>query len=166
MRRRSGFTLSEVLAVVVILGILAAVVVPQMSFAAEDARPTLMSATVRHIRQQIEYHVAIGDVPLSAGGYPDTIDPDWFMLGRLPKHMWTNLPLILKVETKGADEVYPKKKTFDLNKADKENAWYNTTNGAFCVLVPKQGDEAEELRDFNLANNADVTDKDQTTLGG
>ncbi len=161
---RSGFTLLEILAVVTILGILAGVVMPQFLSASGDAKLAASAATVNLIRKKIEYHAARGDVVLSAGGYPAEIDPGWFGSGLLPKHAWTGKPMILKVKDKPPDEVYPEDKTFDLTEADKKNTWYNTTNGAFCVLVPESlGDDAEIIEAFNLANSRTITDLEQTT---
>ncbi len=164
LSRRSGFTLLEILAVVTILGILAGVVMPQFASASGDAKIAASAATGNLIRKQIEYHAALGDVVLSAGGYPDEIDPGWFGSGVLPKHPWTGQPMILEVEDEDPDEVYPEDKTFDLTEADEINAWYNTTNGAFCVLLPDSlGGEAEIIEAFNLANARTITDLDQTT---
>ena len=44
--RKSGFTLIEILIVVIILGILAAIVIPQFSNASNDARKSSLASTV------------------------------------------------------------------------------------------------------------------------
>ena len=51
---RRGFTLVEILIVVVILGILAAVVIPQFSNASQTSREVTLKDTVRFMRSQIE----------------------------------------------------------------------------------------------------------------
>lgn len=51
--RRSGFTLIEILIVVVILGILAAIVVPQFAEAQASARATAMRTQLNTIRSQV-----------------------------------------------------------------------------------------------------------------
>jgi len=61
---RKGFTLVEILIVVVILGILAAVVVPQFTNAADDARGGNIRAQTSTIQNQIELFRA------RTGAYP------------------------------------------------------------------------------------------------
>ncbi|MFH1416764.1 MAG: prepilin-type N-terminal cleavage/methylation domain-containing protein [Planctomycetota bacterium] len=54
--KRSAFTLVELLIVVVILGILAAVVVPQFSDASTDARISSLGTNLATIRGQLELY--------------------------------------------------------------------------------------------------------------
>jgi type II secretion system protein G len=59
MRTRTlkrGFTLIEILIVVVILGILAAIVIPQFSDASDDAAANSARSTLATIRSQIELY--------------------------------------------------------------------------------------------------------------
>lgn len=68
--RRNGFTLVEILIVVVILGILAALVVPQFSSATQDALRSSLARQVQMINQQIELYRIGND------GVLPTADPD------------------------------------------------------------------------------------------
>ena len=52
--RRRAFTLVEVLIVIIIMAVLAAVIIPQFSAAGEDAKLTAMRHTLHTIRSQIE----------------------------------------------------------------------------------------------------------------
>ncbi|MFQ5410763.1 MAG: type II secretion system protein [Phycisphaerae bacterium] len=54
--RRNAFTLVELLIVVIILGILAAVVIPQFSDASTDARVSSLTTNLATIRGQIEFY--------------------------------------------------------------------------------------------------------------
>jgi general secretion pathway protein G len=63
-KRRTGFTLVEILIVVVILGILAAIVVPQFTNAANDARAGNLQTQISTISNQIELFRA------RTGAYP------------------------------------------------------------------------------------------------
>ena len=53
-RTRSGFTLVEILIVVIILGILAAIVIPQFTNASTDARKASMLSQLQTLRSQIQ----------------------------------------------------------------------------------------------------------------
>jgi len=53
-RPDGGFTLVEILIVVIILGILAAIVIPQFANASGDARITNLKTTLANVRNQIE----------------------------------------------------------------------------------------------------------------
>ncbi len=62
--RPTGFTLIEILIVVVILGILAAVIIPQFTNAADDASVSTARMQLQTMRSQIELYRA------QSGGYP------------------------------------------------------------------------------------------------
>jgi general secretion pathway protein G len=71
MRAKSGFTLVEILIVVVILGILAAIVIPQFTNASQEARESALVSDLQSVRSQIELYKIqhIGDrLPGIAGG--------------------------------------------------------------------------------------------------
>jgi len=62
-----GFTLVEILIVVVILGILAAIVVPQFTNAANDARAGNLQSQIKTIENQLElYRARTGSYPTLA----------------------------------------------------------------------------------------------------
>ena len=70
---KRAFTLIEILIVVVILGILAAIVIPQFTDAAGDAEESSVQSQLQTVRGQIElYNVQIGAYPdFSAGDWDD-----------------------------------------------------------------------------------------------
>jgi prepilin-type N-terminal cleavage/methylation domain-containing protein len=80
---RKAFTLIEILIVVVILGILAAVVVPQFTNAAEDANDAAVRTQLQTLRGQIElYRAQIGSDPTLIGitQWTQLIENDYLMV--------------------------------------------------------------------------------------
>jgi general secretion pathway protein G len=68
-RNARGFTLVEILIVVIILGILAAIVIPQFTNASNDARNNSLSSTLQTVRSQLElFKIQHGDKPPVAAG--------------------------------------------------------------------------------------------------
>ena len=68
---RRGFTLVEILIVVIILGILAAIVIPQFTNASQNARESSLQSTLQTLRSQIQlYKLQHGDAlpDLTASG--------------------------------------------------------------------------------------------------
>lgn len=75
MNRRNGFTLIEILIVVVILGILAAIVIPQYLVASGEARDSALETDLKAVRGQLELYKAqhVGKYPhLDEDGAADT----------------------------------------------------------------------------------------------
>lgn len=71
-RSRSAFTLVEILIVVIILGILAAIVIPQFSNAAVTSRKNSLLGQMKTIRSQIElFKVQHNDI------LPDLVTNQW-----------------------------------------------------------------------------------------
>ena len=55
-RKNTGFTLVEILIVVIILGILAAIVIPQFTEASNDARASALASDLQTVRSQLELY--------------------------------------------------------------------------------------------------------------
>jgi len=73
-RMKKAFTLVEILIVVVILGILAAIVVPQFTNATQDAQQGNLRAQIKSIQNQIELYKA------RTNNYPDIVGTSWLCL--------------------------------------------------------------------------------------
>lgn len=155
MRKRSAFTLIDTLIAIVIMSILATIVYPQMADATNLSVDTGMATLVTKIREMIAYHAAVRDVPVSKEGFPNQIAPSWFRLGRLPADGWTHSTLSIQTVHGGKGVKYPNKKSFVVRPDGLpagQTAWYNASNGSFCVLVPRIGTNAEIEAAFNAVN--------------
>jgi general secretion pathway protein G len=73
--KKSGFTLVEILIVVIILGILAAIVIPQFSNASSDARKNSCMSQLQTLRSQVQlYKLQHNDT------LPDLVANQWNQL--------------------------------------------------------------------------------------
>jgi len=66
---RKGFTLVEILIVVIIIGILAAIVIPQFTEASNDARDSAVASDLQTMRSQVELYRM-----QHTGNYPTVFD--------------------------------------------------------------------------------------------
>lgn len=82
-RRERGFTLIELMIVVILLGILAAIMIPQYSTSTEDAKVNSLKANLSHVRNAAELYynqhneTYPGDVTSGVAGHAN--DDLWFV---------------------------------------------------------------------------------------
>jgi type II secretion system protein G len=119
---RKAFTLIEILIVVVILGILAAVVVPQFTNAADDANDAAVRTQLQTLRGQIElYRAQIGSDPtlIGATGWTQLIENDYLMVAPMN-------PLTSSTTVKAAAEA-------GIGWVWRDKSATNSTKGLFAV---------------------------------
>jgi general secretion pathway protein G len=154
---KQGFTLVEILIVVVILGILAAIVIPQFTSASQTAKASSLQSQLQTIRSQIElYQIQHnGDYPTLASlqtGAPD----EWTQLTT-----WTTQAgvVVLEAALDGDDEYGPYLQQAPSNPFLTGNgsvsvvAWgagasgdgweYNENTGAIKAVIPDTIDATE-----------------------
>lgn len=89
MRAKKGFTLIEILIVVVILGILAAVVIPQFTDASTDAKFSSLKSNLQTVRSQIQlYKINNLDTPPTLAGFTAAMVPTY--LQKVPDNPFSN----------------------------------------------------------------------------
>jgi general secretion pathway protein G len=85
LRNRSGFTLIEIMVVIVILGLLAALVVPKLIGRTEEAKKTQARVQMKHIQQALElFKLDNGFFPGTDQGLEALVRPPEG--GRIPKN--------------------------------------------------------------------------------
>jgi prepilin-type N-terminal cleavage/methylation domain-containing protein len=154
--RSAGFTLVEILIVVVILGILASIVIPQFTNATDQSKAAAAASITRTIQTKILEDYA------TEGQYTDAIDDDWFVEGTLPNNPLApdqTSPVVHYDNAATAAMSHPGTKTAAATGA----FWYNPTNGRFRALVPDQGSPAQTLELYNKVNASDVAALGNTT---
>jgi len=158
MKAKSGFTLVEILIVVVILGILAAIVIPQFTEASSEAKMSSLCTDLQSVRSQIELYkiqhndalpgvsnLAAGGTHTGGSGFEDGLtgyttingvvttdsDPNSYgpYLQKIPTNQFNDKNTVQK------DNRFNDKNTVEQGvgaPGGNDNGWYfNTTTGAF-----------------------------------
>jgi general secretion pathway protein G len=149
-----GFTLVEILIVVVILGILAAIVIPQFTNASETAKASSLVSQLQTIRSQIELYQVQHN-----GTYPtlaslQTGDPD----------QWTQLTTKTDVDGAAGSDFGPYLQKAPTNPftngpdvaATATADWvYDASTGAIQAVIPST--KWEDIDELGLGSAADIT---------
>jgi general secretion pathway protein G len=136
MRTKRGFTLVEILIVVVILGILAAIVIPQFTEASSEAKVSSLISNLQTVRSQLQlYKIQHNDNYPAAGmsglllgktnssGTLNAADAKYGpYLQEFPSNPFIDDPTKAKAVTEGTSTTVP---------ADNSTGWYyDTTAGS------------------------------------
>ncbi|MEM8757249.1 MAG: prepilin-type N-terminal cleavage/methylation domain-containing protein [Planctomycetota bacterium] len=152
-RIKRGFTLVEILIVVVILGILAAVVVPQFVDAAEQAQTGNTETQLRTLRTQIQLFAAQND-----GDFPDIVTNQWgdaatedSMIGEqllqaAPVNPRTNSSDVIATTDTGQDGLDA---ATDLSTANANGWLYNSTTGEIWAVGFNEDYQADDGAEWN-----------------
>ena len=146
MKLPRAFTLVEVLIIVIVLAILAAVVVPQFANAATAADHVAASQLVGIVQRKIgEYFAANGQ-------WPTAIDNNWFSPPGLPTNPYAEGAASLTVQNiDGKTELLIKH-----SNGGPIIYWYNQANGMFHTRVPWQGSNQKSLDLYNRVNHSEA----------
>lgn len=156
---RKGFTLVEILIVVVILGILAAIVIPQFTNASTAAKASSVTSQLQTLRSQVELYKNQHNNAYPTSDGTATGDWDWTLL--------TSKTTIDGAKTGSATELIygpyvqqPSKNPFTVDKtafgtaaaADGSVAWILESTGVIKAAVP-----SEIVTEQNMDSTNDVT---------
>lgn len=145
--RGRGFTLVEMIIVVLVLGILGAIVVPRYVSAKDEAAASALAGNVKMIREQIMlYHS-------KHGVYPDEIDDAWFA-GGVPDHPENEFGMPV-IQTVANNLGHPAMKV--LYDGGAGAYYYNSQEGTFHARVGDKGSAAATLEFYNKVNNSSET---------
>jgi prepilin-type N-terminal cleavage/methylation domain-containing protein len=147
---RQGFTLVELVIVVLILGILAAVALPTLFSSSEDATEIATASVVNTVRDAVDLYFA------EHGVHPESIDLS-MLRGRLSNPYDPTHPTPVFVANNPAN-LYP---TWKILRPG-STMWYNKANGQFAARVAPQSTDAETIDLYNRVNNHDITALNQT----
>lgn len=137
----AAFTLVEVLIVVIILGILAAAVVPQFTDAATKGRENNTAILVRALQRKVDERRAM------TGAYPTTFNVEWFEGRQFPLHPMNSaeVPWIEIESASGA--MHPTNKVLKTGVAGA--FWYNPAEGVVRGRVTDMGSQAATRDTYN-----------------
>ncbi|MGA1979305.1 MAG: prepilin-type N-terminal cleavage/methylation domain-containing protein [Sedimentisphaerales bacterium] len=161
MRAKSGFTLVEILIVLVILGILAAIVIPQFTSASTEAKESALVSDLQAVRSQIElYKVQHNDnlpgvangTHIAGGGFASAMttatDQDGNPGGRFGPYIQRipDNPFSTAVGQENAVGTGTAKKN-TTTVGDNSTGWWFVTSGADAGLFQANDNKSNELVD-------------------
>ncbi len=147
---KKGFTLVEILIVVVILGILAAIVIPQFTSASESAKRSSVISQLHTIRSQLE----LAQIQHN-GSYPDLVTSQW-----VPLTTETEPDLAYTASDASGNEMGPYMQQAPVNPfsalnipstvaADNSGAWeYDRQSGRIRAIIP-----AAKIAELDFSTN-------------
>ena len=158
----TGFTLVELLIVVIILAVLASVAIPQFSSSTDDAKSAALDSTLAEMRNAVElYYHQHGEYPSinSAGGAYGAADSIEAFTNQLTKYTNSNGEVAVTKSTTYKYGPYLKKQALPINPMDDDNAllivntgditevgtnaggwWFDNVSGKFLPNITGQYD--------------------------
>jgi len=99
-KTKKAFTLMELMVVIIILGLLAAFVLPSLTGKSDEAKVKITCIEMKNIAQAVKmYKIDNSSYPSTSDGLNSLVEKKYFEDGKLPKDSWGNS----FVYTQGAD---------------------------------------------------------------
>ncbi len=137
--------------VVLVLSILALMVVPEFSSAAQRSAIVTLQSNINAIRKQVYYQKQ----ETSDGSYPAAILSDWFAGKNLPRHPQNGFG-IASIQVYNVDTIrHPALKVIAAGVAGAY--WYNSNTGDVRARVADMGSSAATIDFYNLVNWSNET---------
>lgn len=151
-----AFSLLELVVVVVIIGVIAAIAVPRMSGFAAGSKVQAAASSVRSMQERVIEYQGL------EGAWPSAIDPNWFMGGRIPSNPYSGTsPRGVQAVKGGVEATEP---TIKIVGGGKAAYWYNRDNGQVRARVADMGKASATIALYNVVNGTGVTALNQTVV--
>ncbi|MEO0531357.1 MAG: prepilin-type N-terminal cleavage/methylation domain-containing protein [Planctomycetota bacterium] len=157
MMRRQGFTLVELVVVVMVLGILAGAATGRILDAGEEARRRTLRTSVDAIITVVEIRTA-----QRGGELPTGLPQQWFSGGKYPENPYNTfgVPALHRVDRPGGE--HPLNAV--LNAGSAGAFWYNAANGVVRARVPAQGSRAATTALYCEVNGINTSDAAESAV--
>jgi len=155
---RRGFTLIEILVVVVILGIISAIVISVFGDVTGDARISATQSDLKNMKTQVQVRAQE-----EGGVFPEEITvemlEEWFRIARSHPFSLPTTPLGIETAPPGDPTTRHPANKFITGAV--HGWWYNPANGALRSRIRDLGDDAANLELYNKINNTAITNLNQ-----
>lgn len=148
--------LINTLILLMLLALLAGVMQVQRSNQQHEQLLIAVQGDVARFQRQVALQAALQHVPLTDGGFPDTIDPAWFEEGGMPENALLDVhhPWLEIVNEQHRHLQHPPDRV--ATSQSQARFWYNPWTGIVRARVPSMPSDATALETYNFVNNADL----------
>ena len=143
------------LVALMLAAVLTGVVLKSKTGGGETAELNQVRSEVRRFQQQVMLQAALEQVELSEGGFPKTVDPEWFH-GDLPANSLLDpaTPWLEVASRSQLTMLHPPLRVATGEKTAR--FWYNPRLGLVRARVPAGISDSQAIRWYNQINDCDL----------